>query len=225
MKGVLLLPSVGVRSVLGLVFLGWLLSLLGGCAARPPLEEGLPISLIDISDACKIFQGRSRWYQVMDKAYRTWGTPVHVQLAIIHQESKFRSDARPISGGLRLSSAFGYAQALDGTWAQYQKQTGNARADREDFRDAVDFIGWYNTISNKKLHISKWDARSLYLAYHEGHGGYAAKSYRKKSWLMRVADKVERNSVRYRTQLTRCPELLKTDEEPESSTNWFIWPF
>ena len=155
---------------------------------------------------------------------------MHVQLAIIHQESKFRADARPISRGLfgipfgrRLSSALGYAQALDGTWAVYKKQTGNSQADREDFRDAVDFIGWYNDVSHKKLRIAKWDARNLYLAYHEGQGGYAQKSYRKKPWLLQVADKVERNAKRYSAQLGRCQDSLNVQDEKES--NWFIWPF
>ncbi|MBF0161976.1 MAG: hypothetical protein HQL88_06785 [Magnetococcales bacterium] len=203
--------------------------LLGGCATQPTGDQ-VPLSQIDINDACSIFRGRSNWYQAMDKAFRKWGTPVHVQLAIIHQESKFRSDARPISKGLfgilpgrRLSSALGYAQALDGTWAHYQQQTGNNRADREDFRDAVDFIGWYNTISHKKLGISKWDARNLYLAYHEGHGGYAAKSYRKKSWLVRVAGKVEKNAAKYANQLAGCSDILNAEDKQE--TNWSLWPF
>ncbi|MBF0401498.1 MAG: hypothetical protein HQL90_12095 [Magnetococcales bacterium] len=200
----------------------------GGCSSVP--RDELDISQIDISNACSIFQGRSSWYQVMDQSFRKWGTPVHVQLAIIHQESKFRSDARPrgksmfgLLPGPLLSSAFGYAQALDGTWAHYKEQTGNRGANREDFRDATDFVGWYNDISNKKLGISKWDARNLYLAYHEGHGGYAARSFRKKSWLLRVADKVDRNAVRYDKQLATCKHQFSTGDGRES--NWFIWPF
>ena len=207
-----------------------LLTVLGGCAALSTKTEGPPIARININDACSIFQGRGSWYQVMDKAYHKWGTPVPVQLAMIHQESKFRSDARPMSKGFlgflpgqRLSSALGYAQALDGTWAHYQQQTGNRHADREDFRDAVDFIGWYNHVSHKKLHIPFWDARNLYLAYHEGHGGYAAQSYRKKSWLLRVAEKVERNAARYDGQLASCKESLNLRDEKEN--NWFVWPF
>ncbi|MEO5363737.1 MAG: lytic transglycosylase [Magnetococcus sp. DMHC-8] len=212
------------------VLLGGLLAVLGGCSSVSTKPDEPPIARINIDDACSIFQGRSSWYQVMDKAYRKWGTPVHVQLAIIHQESKFRSDARPISKGFlgfmpgqRLSSALGYAQALDGTWANYQQQTGNHQANREDFRDAVDFIGWYNHVSHKKLQIAKTDARNLYLAYHEGQGGYAAKSYRKKSWLLRVAEKVERNAARYQTQMARCGDILNARDEKEN--NWFVWPF
>ncbi|MBF0461247.1 MAG: hypothetical protein HQL87_07615 [Magnetococcales bacterium] len=222
------------RRPVGFVLLGGVLVVLSGCSTVPKLEGGgsqPPMSKIDINNACSIFQGRNSWYQVMNDSFRQWGTPVHVQLAIIHQESKFRSDARPISKGFmgvlpgqRLSSALGYAQALDGTWAEYKRQTGNKRADREDFRDAVDFIGWYNHVSYKKLHISKWDARNLYLAYHEGHGGYAACSYRKKSWLMRVAEKVERNAARYDAQLAQCKDSLTTNRE-EKENNWFVWPF
>ncbi|MEC8795342.1 MAG: lytic transglycosylase, partial [Pseudomonadota bacterium] len=48
------------------------------------------------------------------------------------------------------------------------------------------------------------DARNQYLAYHEGHTGYARGSYRSKSWLVRVADQVAARADTYRSQLTRC---------------------
>ena len=41
------------------------------------------------------------------------------------------------------SSAYGYAQALEGTWDDYRKDTGRRGADRDDFADSSDFIGWY----------------------------------------------------------------------------------
>ena len=43
-------------------------------------------------------------------------------------------------------------------------------ADRDDFNDAIDFIGWYNDQSSRRSKISKSDAYNLYLAYHEGQG-------------------------------------------------------
>ena len=51
----------------------------------------------------------------------------------------------------------------------------NYGADRDDFGDTIDFIGWYNNVSNEQLGIDKQDAFRLYLAYHEGHGGYRNK--------------------------------------------------
>ena len=76
--------------------------------------------------------------------------------------------------------------------------------------DALDFIGWYNNKSNSLLGISKWDPKNLYLAYHEGHGGYNRGTYRKKNWLMDVARKVERKANTYQQQLTGCEEDLKS---------------
>ena len=47
--------------------------------------------------------------------------------------------------------------------------------------DALDFIGWYNHTSNKRLGISKSDAYNLYLAYYSGHGGYARGTWKRSS--------------------------------------------
>lgn len=65
--------------------------------------------------------------------------------------------------------------------------------------------------------ISKWDAKNQYLAYHEGHGGYRKKSYRKKAWLVKVADKVKRRADRYGAQLNGCRDEL--------DSGWDLWPF
>ena len=48
------------------------------------------------------------------------------------------------------------------------------------------------------------DARNQYLAYHEGHTGYARGSYNRKSWLLGVANKVEARSNAYKVQLDSC---------------------
>ncbi len=69
----------------------------------------------------------------------------------------------------RKSSSYGYAQAKDETWRWYERSIGKNR-DRDDFSDAIDFIGWYNNQSVRTLGISRTDTFSLYLAYHEGHG-------------------------------------------------------
>jgi hypothetical protein len=149
---------------------------------------------------------------------------VHVQLAIIYQESKFVDDARPPRGRFlwlipwgRASSAYGYAQAKDETWNWYIQKTGNRGADRDDFSDAVDFIGWYLDTSHRILGISRSDAYNQYLAYHEGQGGYKRKTYNKKPWLINVARKVEKRARSYQYQLARC--------EDELDSGWSLWPF
>ena len=63
---------------------------------------------------------------------------------------------------------------------------------------------------------SKQDSFRLYLAYHEGHGGYRKQSYRDKDWLIDVARKVDRQAQRYNAQLQECAEEL----EPRG---WFDW--
>jgi len=186
-----------------------------GCSTRPP---------DDVEDGCEIFSDKNSWYRVANDSYKKWGVPVHVQLAIIHQESRFVDDARParkkIFGMIpwkRPSSAYGYAQVIDGTWEWYISDTGNRGADRDDFDDAVDFIGWYGTQTQRRLGISKTDAYNQYLAFHEGHGGYARGSHKTKAWLLRAAKGVERRSTRYRAQLQGCAEDL-----PKSRGFWFF---
>ncbi|HAW17359.1 MAG TPA: hypothetical protein DCW89_03625 [Oceanospirillaceae bacterium] len=48
------------------------------------------------------------------------------------------------------------------------------------------------------------DTYNLYLAYHEGNGGFAKKSYLAKPWLLKVAKNVANQAERYRSQLAFC---------------------
>ena len=132
-------------------------------------------------------------------------------MAIMHQESSFIADAQPsdhIFFGLipwfSASSAYGYAQAKDETWDIYQKKSGNANAQRDNFADACDFIGWYSTISHQKLGIAKSDTKNLYLAYHEGHNGFLNHRYLEKPWLINVSEKVAKRAKLFEKQLSVC---------------------
>jgi len=104
----------------------------------------------------------------------------------------------------RQSSAFGYSQALDGTWEEYQREQRAWRARRDRIRDASDFMGWYMNKTLARNGIALTDARNQYLAYHEGHTGYARGSYNSKAWLLRVASSVEARAAMYEQQLRRC---------------------
>lgn len=166
----------------------------------------------NLDDACSILQQRPGYLRAFRAAERKWGVPVHVQMASMYQESKFKSDARtPFRYTLgvipmgRQSSAFGYSQALNGTWEEYQQDQRKFRAKRNDINDAADFMGWYMSESNRRLGISLADARNQYLAYHEGRIGFARGTYNSKAWLLRVADEVAVRSVTYQGQLARCP--------------------
>lgn len=206
-------PGAAVLLMAGLLFL----ALLWACATTPPKR---------FDNVCEIFREYPEWYDAAYDTYKRWGVPIYVTMAIMHQESKYIADARPprttclwIFPGPRPSSAYGYAQAKDETWAEYQESTGNSWADRDDFEDAIDFVGWYCYLSHKQCGISRKNARSLYLAYHEGRGGFNRGTYRSKKWLLRVADKVQRRSDLYRGQLAACEGELR------DRGGCCLWPF
>ncbi|GGE53354.1 transglycosylase SLT domain-containing protein [Actibacterium pelagium] len=170
--------------------------------------EGPPRNL---DNACSIVREKPNYLSAFERTERRWGVPMHVQMATIYQESKFDADARtPYRWAIgvipmgRQSSAFGYSQALDGTWDEYRKQTGNRGARRDRIRDATDFMGWYMNESLRRNNISLSDARNQYLAYHEGQTGYARGTYRNKSWLMRVSSEVGQRAQVYQSQLASC---------------------
>ena len=165
----------------------------------------------DQDNLCAIFAQRPGWREAVEATAAKWGAPVPVQMAIIWRESSFRSSVRPpkkyilgiIPNG-RVSSAYGYSQAIDGTWDWYRRETGNSNADRTDFKDASDFVGWYMNQSLRQNGIGLGDAYAQYLAYHEGHAGYRRGSFRAKRWLVDVAGKVAGQAARYRRQYPNC---------------------
>lgn len=165
----------------------------------------------NLDNACSILEQRPGYYRAFRATERRWGVPVHVQMATIYQESKFDSDARtPLRYSLgvipvgRQSSAFGYSQALDGTWKEYIRDAARRGARRDNIRDATDFMGWYMKQSNQQLGIPMWDARNHYLAYHEGRTGYRRGSYNAKAWLLRVSSEVGERALVYQQQLKSC---------------------
>jgi hypothetical protein len=165
----------------------------------------------DLDNACAILKQRPEYYRAFSRVERKWGVPIHVQMATIHQESKFVSDARTpfkyVLGVIpmgRQSSAFGYSQALDGTWEEYLKAEGRWSAKRDRIRDASDFMGWYMNQTRERNGIRLDDARNQYLAYHEGHTGYSRASYNGKPWLVSVAGKVAARAQMYEGQIATC---------------------
>ena len=167
------------------------------------------------SNSCSIFEERYLWYKHIKKSEQKWGTPIYLQLAIIKIESGFDWLAKPPRKKIfkvipykRLSSSFGYSQAVKGTWQQYKIETGNKLARRTRFKDSVDFIGWYTSKSEKILKISKEDVFRQYIAYHEGWGNY--KNYKKNEKIINLAKRVEKQSNIYKKQLFDCKNSLST---------------
>ena len=180
-----------------------IVTLLSACATPQPQN---------INNACEIFEERGAWREAAISSQERWNIPMEVTLAFVHQESSFKSDAKPPRKKLlgfipwfgRVSSASGYSQALDTSWGEYKKETGRWYARRSSFKHSTDFIGWYNNKSVRELGLSPNDAYSLYLAYHEGRGGFKRKTYNQKSWLLKVATKVKQRAATYRKQIANC---------------------
>ncbi len=181
--------------------------LLTGCTSSPPEDR---------EDICEIFFEKGGWYKDARRASKRWGAPIPVMMSVMYQESGFQKRAKPprrkilwVIPGPRPASAKGYAQAINETWRNYQRSTGRFGADRNNFDDAIDFIGWYIDQSNEINGIAKTDAYSQYLAYHEGHGGFERRTFRNKQWLKNAARDVSARADRYETQLNGCEKKLR----------------
>ena len=168
-------------------------------------------------NSCEIFEERYLWYKHARASYKKWGAPIYIQLAFIKKESDFNWLAKPPRVKLfkvipfkRPSSSFGYSQAVEGTWRQYKRETGNKLATRARFKDSVDFIGWYVNKTTTLLKIPKNDAYRQYLAYYKGWGDY--KNYSKDQKAIIYARSVKETASKYRKQLTLCKKNLEKNK-------------
>lgn len=182
-----------------------LLMVLAGCATAPR----------ETRNACAIFEQRdglfTNWRREAERVEREFGVPVPVLMATIYTESNFRPYAKPPRTKLfgfipwkRPSTAYGYSQALDGTWEKYQRSTGRWGARRTKFADAIHFVGWYHRMSNSKNGIALNDTYNLYLAYYFGHSGYAQGRARSNAAIRNAAKRSANMAAAYARQLRDC---------------------
>lgn len=150
-------------------------------------------------DACKMLTENKDWKKATYRAWQKWGVPISVQLSVIKHESSFNGDA-----SAKTSTAYGYAQALSGTFNDYKKDTNNHGANRGSFYDSTDFIGWYFSNTIKQIGHNPYDAAVFYLAYHEGIGGYQKRTHFKKKWLTDKSREVQKLADKYRVQINKC---------------------
>lgn len=177
----------------------------------------------DKEDLCSVYDAHPDWEQHAVEAENRWGIPQELIMAVIRYESSFVGDAQAprrryfgVIPGDRLSSAYGFSQALNQTWKEYQERTGQSEAERDNFADAADFVGWYLNRTHRSLQIPRTDGYHLYLAYHQGHRGFLRGDYKQKPRLMRVARKVNTMRMTYRMQLKRCrPEGNSSEKGQE----------
>ncbi|TCR83863.1 hypothetical protein [Rhizobium sp. BK376] len=181
------------------------LALLAGCATAPHQTRNV----------CAIFDQRDGWFnnwrRAAENTQREYGVPVPILMATVYAESGFSPYARPPRTKLlgfipwtRPSTAYGYSQALDGTWDKYQRETGHWGARRSNFVDAIDFIGWYHEQSHLQNGIALNDAYSLYIAYYVGPKAYAQGSWRGNASLQATARRVAGMAALYANQLPEC---------------------
>lgn len=178
---------------------------LAGCASAPER----------INNICAVFDQNdgffNNWQSSAKAAEAKYGIPVPVLMATIRKESGFKHNARPprkyylgFIPGKRASSAYGYSQALDGTWSQYVSQSGNYGARRTSFEDAVDFVGWYHQKTVDTYKVQPGDTYNLYLAYYAGWGGYGKGVWRGNASLQKYARETAKMALDYDSQLQAC---------------------
>jgi hypothetical protein len=185
------------------------------------LAIGLPLALTacatapaHINDVCAVFDQRDGWFNNWERAAKRaeakYNIPVPVLMATVRKESGFKGRVRPPRTYLlgfipwgHVSSAYGYSQALDGTWAQYEIETGNTSARRSNFADAIDFVGWYHDKSARTLGIARNDTYNLYLAYYLGRTAYA-RGNRGSAEVQRYARATDDMAHSYAAQLQEC---------------------
>lgn len=119
----------------------------------------------------------------------TYGVPKeykYIFCFIMKIESGFNPNARPISNGRKLSSAYGLAQTLDGAWngIQNQMKKDGTMPRNLTFRNGEQPPEWQikslvanvvkNILPSARLRLSHdpKEIAKIYLCYHDGVGGY-----------------------------------------------------
>ena len=81
------------------------LIVLSGCFSTPARE---------FTNVCNLLDEKVSWYRAAKDSEAKWKVPMHLQLAIIHQESRFASKAKPprnkifgVIPGSRPTTSFG----------------------------------------------------------------------------------------------------------------------
>ena len=201
--------------------------ILTACTSLPKPQttrvlEGQPPNIEDI---CAIFAAKPLWIEGARTSYEQWNFPIELMMAIIRYESSFIADARPLDAkGERLSSAYGYAQALDGTWKLYKDETQHFRAVRTDFADSIHFVGWYvDKAVDLNDGLSRYDVENIYVLYHDGWSSLKTPNKELSLKLLEVASKVRERTLSYHRQLKKCPHIqqaLYSTQKPKD-TQWF----
>lgn len=182
--------------------------LLSGCATSSHPKHP--------NNICSIYRQNRSWYKAAMHTEKHWGVPSYVPMAMMYQESGYHSRIKTkhnyVFFGLipwgRVTSAYGYPQAVNGVWREYQADRGRFRH-RSNFKDAIDFMGWYINNAHKTLGIPRDDAFSQYIAYHDGIGAYRRERGHPSASITRISEGVALRAARYSNQYMRCEKSLR----------------
>ncbi|MCO5059726.1 MAG: hypothetical protein M9905_17980 [Rhizobiaceae bacterium] len=102
-----------------------------------------------------------------------------------------------------MSSAYGYSQALDGTWAHISARSPPDRAPQR-FRRCRRLRRPVSFEDVARPGVAPNDAYSLYLAHYSGWGGFKNGSWRGNSSLQRYAQETDARRRKYAAQMRDC---------------------
>lgn len=169
---------------------------ISSCSERAKVDDSMGV--------CEILVQNPSWSKSLKAAQDTYKLPPAFAMAIIYQESKFKAEAKS-----KGSSAYGYAQAIDGTWKNFQKDV-KSNAKRNNFNDSVQFVGWYTAQLAKSTKLKMSDSYNLYMAYMLGATGfkcYKAGTLKNKAKIVedkKLAQKVKDFTAHYQSQFKKC---------------------
>lgn len=160
---------------------------------------------INRHNMCALFKDNTAWYQYHKYYEQKYKVPMAITLAIIEKESGFKAHARPVKTWLiknvipweYASSSYGYAQALNGSWSEFQKAHKGEYHVRSAYKSNVAFINWY-------LHKYADRYKSVedkYLIYHNGPYSNPKKA---KQSVLHYAKEVAKKANTYDKQLKQC---------------------
>ena len=161
------------------------------------------------NNACDILMDQPSWYRYHQFYAKKYAVPSTTVLAFIAFESDFKPTARPVKSWLIRdvipwqyhSSSYGYSQATNAAWTDFQNANPYSYYTRDDYPSSIAFISWYlyNYAADKE------DVFDKYVIYHDGPN----KSASKVPHATKVhAKKVSGLSNKYKQQLNSCAAAL-----------------
>lgn len=174
--------------------------LLGGCSQQP----------IALNNACDILSLHPTWYRYHVHFAHKYSVPIPTVMAIIALESGFNAQARPVKSWLvknyipweYASSSYGYSQATNASWKDFQRANPYSIYTRGDYVSSVAFVSWYLSTYAVSKGMTKIDDQ--YIIYHDG-PNKAANAISPAT--REYANKVSRLADTYERQLKQCRYL------------------